>query len=93
MALDTEDLEDVAEYDLKDSKVRKFCKRICALYKARKTKDSGRYYDQGFKRCVECEIFIDCNGIRCPCCDHILRVRPHNNISKARLTKSLFYAS
>jgi hypothetical protein len=37
-----------------------------------RTKDSACYYNQGFKRCVECEIFIEWGGMRCPCCDRIL---------------------
>jgi hypothetical protein len=69
--------------------VRKFCKDICTFYKARKTKRSACYYNQGFKRCIECEIFMECAGIRCPCCDRILRIKPHNNISKGKLLQGL----
>src|SRR5215472_2640294 len=71
--------------------LKKFCKDICALYKARKTKDTAYYYNQGFKRCVECEIFLEWVGMRCPCCDRILRIKPHNNISKGKLLQSLNY--
>lgn len=69
--------------------LRKFCRDICAFYKAHKTKASACYYNQGFKRCVECEIFLKCRGMRCPCCDRILRIKPHNNISKGRLLRGL----
>jgi hypothetical protein len=46
---------------------------------------------QGFKRCVECEIFLECGGVRCPCCNHILRIKPHNNVSKGKLLQDLNY--
>jgi len=71
--------------------MKKFWKDICALYKARKTKDSTCYYNQGFKRCVECEIFMECGGMRCHCCDRILRIKPHNNLSKGKLLQGLNY--
>jgi hypothetical protein len=48
------------------------CKGICIRHKA-----SGRYI-YGHKRCQQCEIFIKCNGVRCPCCGYKLRSRPRN---------------
>jgi hypothetical protein len=45
------------------------CKGICILHKA-----SSRRH----KRCQQCEIFIKCNGLRCPCCGYKLRSRPRN---------------
>ncbi|PWU82662.1 MAG: hypothetical protein DLM72_00585 [Candidatus Nitrosopolaris wilkensis] len=73
--------------------MRKFCTDICVFYKARNTKDSACYYNQGFKRCVECEIFLKCGGMRCPGCDCILRIKPHNNLSKGKLLQGLNYIS
>jgi hypothetical protein len=70
-------------------KLRKFCKDICRLYKARKTENSGNYYNHGFKRCIECGIFLECESMGCPCCDHVLNARPHNNGSEAKLLQSL----
>jgi hypothetical protein len=35
-------------------------------------------------KCVECNIFLQWNKLRCPCCDHILRIKPHTNQSKGR---------
>ncbi len=67
--------------------MRKFCKDICKSYKAYKDEYSGGYYAEGHKRCVECELFLKCDGMRCPCCDHILRIKPHNNDCKTRLLK------
>ena len=49
------------------------CKGICIRDKA-----SGRYAN-GHKRCQQCEIFIKCNGVRCPCCGYKLRGRPRNS--------------
>lgn len=34
---------------------------------------------------VECETFLQWDGLRCPCCGHILRTKPHNTISKGKL--------
>jgi hypothetical protein len=53
--------------------------------------DTACYYNQGFKRCVECEIFVEWVGMRCPCCDRILRIKPHNNVSKGKLLQGLNY--
>ena len=44
------------------------CKNICTRYKATKHRRSS-YYAQGYKRCSMCEIFIEWDGTRCPCCD------------------------
>ena len=44
-------------------------------------------YSKGHKRCIECDIFLECDGMRCPCCDRILRIKPHNSDCKARLLK------
>ena len=37
---------------------------------------SGRYYEEGYKRCQMCEIFIAWNGTKCPCCSQILGPKP-----------------
>jgi hypothetical protein len=37
---------------------------------------SGRYYEEGYKRCQVCEIFIAWNGTKCPCCSQILGTKP-----------------
>ncbi|TVP39704.1 hypothetical protein NARC_130043 [Candidatus Nitrosocosmicus arcticus] len=67
--------------------MRKFCKDVCHLYKAYKDEYSKGYYSEGYKRCIECNLFLDWDGMRCPCCDHVLRIKPHNNRCKARLLK------
>jgi hypothetical protein len=54
------------------------CKGICIRYKA-----SGRYAT-GRKRCQQCDLFIEWDGLRCPCCGYKLRTRPRN-FSKTKL--------
>lgn len=50
------------------------CKGICVQYKT-----TARYHDK-HKRCRICDIFIEWEGMRCPCCSFALR-------SKARSQK------
>ena len=59
-----------------------YCKGICSKYEAARfnPKSEGRY-KLGFKRCSNCEIFILCNGSRCPCCKTLLRAKPRNATS------------
>ncbi|MDH3339983.1 MAG: hypothetical protein OEL84_01715 [Nitrosopumilus sp.] len=52
------------------------CNGICAKYKS-KRKGTHLRYANGEKRCQRCAIFIDWDGIRCPCCSYKLRTRPH----------------
>ena len=47
----------------------------CLRYKAEKPKSMGRYTD-GQSRCSECDIWIYWEGVRCPCCNTILRKNP-----------------
>ncbi|WP_428323612.1 hypothetical protein [Nitrosopumilus sp.] len=53
------------------------CKGICDRYKAKKPVGTGRYA-AGQKRCQVCEIFINWNGLNCPCCNYKLRGKPRN---------------
>ena len=56
----------------------------CNLYvknnKAYKQEKTLSYYSQGYKLCKECELFLDWNGIRCPCCNAVLGLQPHNSM-------------
>ena len=47
----------------------------------------GRYAT-GQKRCQICEIFIQWDGLVCPCCRYRLRLRPRNMKSKIRILNS-----
>ena len=75
----------------KTRRLKKYCKNICKLYKLRRNNASPSYYDLGCKRCVECEVFLKYDGMRCPCCDRILRIKPHNNISKGKFLQTVHY--
>jgi len=53
------------------------CKGICSRHKAPRPV-SGNRYSTGQKRCQVCEIFINWDGLWCPCCGYRLRMRPRN---------------
>ena len=65
------------------------CKGVCHRYKVAKphTEIGGRY-DNGQKRCNECDVFIKWSGKRCPCCGMILRLRPRSGITRRQFMKS-----
>ena len=63
------------------------CKGICVRHKAMKPIGTGRY-SIGQKRCQVCEIFLNWNGLWCPCCGYRLRTRPRNSKFKAELRAS-----
>ena len=60
------------------------CKNTCLQYKAQKPLNAGRY-DSGQKRCQICEIYIEWEGNRCPCCSSRLRAKPRNSEWRAKL--------
>jgi hypothetical protein len=60
------------------------CKGICIRHKALKPTGAGRY-SSGQKRCQICEIFIQWNGLWCPCCGYRLRTKPRNLKYKAKM--------
>lgn len=55
------------------------CKGICLNYEKKKTtiKNSGMYI-LGYKRCSECERFMEWKGANCPCCGYKFRTKPRN---------------
>ena len=57
------------------------CKGICIRHKA-----LGRY-TTGHKRCQVCELFVQWDGLFCPCCGCRLRTRPRNMKFKVKLRK------
>jgi hypothetical protein len=59
------------------------CKGICIRYKADRPK-SGMRYILGQKRCQICAIYLNWQGLWCPCCKCRLRGRPKK--SKNKLT-------
>ncbi len=60
-----------------------YCIRTCFKYKARKPNSMGRYA-AGQKRCQNCEIFVICEGVFCPCCGHQLRCLPRSRKGKEK---------
>jgi len=50
---------------------------------AMKPVGAGRY-SSGQKRCQICEIFVNWDGLFCPCCGYRLRTRPRNLKYKAQ---------
>ena len=60
------------------------CKGICSRYKAQKPVGTGRYAS-GQRRCQICEIFINWEGLWCPCYGYRLRTKPRNLKYKAKL--------
>ena len=55
------------------------CKRFDFTSKKLKLKPfslSGGFYNQGFKRCGQCGIYMKLEGGFCPCCGRKLQVRP-----------------
>ena len=57
------------------------CKGICLNHEA-----SGRYAT-GHKRCQICDLFINWDGVFCPCCSSRLRTGPRHTKNKAKLRK------
>ncbi len=68
------------------------CKNICINYKAKKPKKMSRYIS-GQKRCFKCDIFINWDGLRCPCCGFKLRVGPRTTKYREqfRIAKKIRY--
>ena len=63
------------------------CNGSCKKYKAKSGLDGGRY-EQGQKRCPECEVFVDWEGLFCPCCGRLLRTKPRARKLKRKLALS-----
>ena len=59
------------------------CRGKCVKYRAIQ-RTSKSFYQQGSKRCSCCMVYLNWNGIRCPCCNAILRIHPKRRDS-ARL--------
>jgi uncharacterized Zn finger protein (UPF0148 family) len=61
------------------------CRDICVRNKVGKPSFGQGRYATGQKRCQICEIFIQWDGLMCPCCGYRLRLKPRNMKSKIRL--------
>ena len=61
------------------------CNGSCKKYKAISNGQDGGRYEQGQKRCPQCELFIRWEGLWCPCCGRLLRTKPRARKLKQRL--------
>ncbi len=52
------------------------CHGHCTQFKAKSNSHEGGRYEQGQKRCPQCELFINWDGLWCPCCGRLLRTKP-----------------
>ena len=64
------------------------CDDSCKQYKAITFSGEGGRYEQGQKRCPECELFIVWEGLWCPCCGRLLRTKPRARKLKNKLSLS-----
>ncbi len=53
------------------------CKGVCIQYKGPRIQN-GKRYESGQKRCSYCDLFIQTEEIRCPCCGVTLRTKPRS---------------
>ncbi|MDH3695965.1 MAG: hypothetical protein OEQ15_01470 [Nitrosopumilus sp.] len=64
------------------------CNGICNRYKTVKPNGTGRY-NAGQKRCNLYDIFMQWEGIFCPCCGHRLRLKPRNGKYKEKYYEAI----
>lgn len=67
------------------------CKGICTRHRA--VKPHGSRYVSGQKRCQLCAIFIEWDGLWCPCCGYRLRTKPRNAKYKQKFRDKLLAVS
>lgn len=58
-----------------------YCIGKCKQYKSIKPRQIGRCAS-GQKRCDFCEIFLNYDGLKCPCCNKQLRSLPRSRKDK-----------
>ena len=70
------------------------CKGICSRYEVSSInlKNSGRY-EKGQKRCTSCSVFIDYEGLKCPCCGNKLRTKPKNSSGRNKNSTKLIFSN
>jgi hypothetical protein len=65
-----------------------YCNGLCTKYKAQKPVEMGRYA-AGQKRCNYCEVFVNFNGLCCPCCGRQLRCLPRSRKGKEKYLEQI----
>ena len=63
------------------------CKGVCHKYKALKPPLGVGRYVKGQKRCNSCDVYIEWDGLYCPCCGVRLRVAPRHRKLKEKVLK------
>ena len=65
-----------------------YCRGACEQYKAQKPYEIGRYA-AGQKRCNYCEVFVNWDGLCCPCCNRQLRCLPRSRKGKEKYLEQI----
>ena len=60
------------------------CRGFCVKYKVDRPTDGLRYV-AGQKRCNPCSVFIEWDGLFCPCCGSKLRIKPKTSLQKRHI--------
>ena len=58
------------------------CNGVCEKYRAISKMKSALRYKNGQKWCSQCTLFMEYEGLRCPCCSVSLRINPKSRKSK-----------
>ena len=66
----------------------KQCTEKCKNYKDQKPGRAGRYVT-GQRRCQFCEVFIQWEGLYCPCCNSRLRCGPKSRQGKEKYLEQI----
>jgi hypothetical protein len=74
---------EIQQHSNRGDEMKTHCVRTCFKYKARKPFHIGRYA-VGQKRCQNCEIFVEWDGVSCPCCGRQLRTLPRSKKGKEK---------
>ena len=59
------------------------CRGLCDRIQS-KSFGNNHKYENGYKRCSFCNIFMKFNGLRCPCCTLKLRTKSRVNSKRRR---------
>lgn len=57
------------------------CRGLCSRYQSTNFGNLQKYED-GYKRCSFCSIFMKTNNLRCPCCALKLRTKSRVNFKR-----------
>lgn len=64
------------------------CRGTCERFKVGRPLSGGRYA-AGQKRCQTCQIFMNVDADRCPCCNYKFRTKPRNGENKKKFRKMM----